>query len=221
MLRRISTSARGVLFLFVLLLVGCGPSTPPPVRSSWSDQLAAIEQAFPELMGADSALIRGTAHPKRKPGESQGADEPIELRVFLEFQSQKPSQADTQGVPLCSTRSVVFSDYHLATTLASDIDEAFLKHRSGAPAISPRSIRLSAQDALQLTLAEGEAYMGEPVDGGNTEFFLRGLEDNSAEAKTHAVWEFAYLKDKDHALSILVDAQTGAILKRIEGQYPY
>ncbi len=196
------------LFLVVLLLTACQPSTPPPVRSSWSDQLAAIEQAIPNL-NTDFILVEATASPKREPGDSYKPDEPIELGMYLAFQDQTSTQADANGNPLAVMRYVTFNDYHLASSLSVS-DKETHEPDSSAPKFRARSIRLSAHDALSVTLAEGQAYMGVPVDRGNILIHLRTLEDNVV------AWEFTFYKGKDHTLTILVDAQTGAILKRTE-----
>jgi hypothetical protein len=91
-----------------------------------------------------------------------------------------------------------------------------------------RSIRFSPHDVLLLTLEEGQAFLDRSVDCNNLRLGLLGmwrtgsseeeaeaLWASSPELNAHALWEIRYSRGNSD-LIFLVDAHTGAILKRWE-----
>ena len=198
-------------FLLASFVTGCSREAPkpPPVLSTWAEQFAAMEKA---VGGGDFELVGAELHPvSRKPAP---AGEPIELRGHFAFVSPKSSGVDDEGKPLYPLRMVRFNDHHLATSLMVAPDYTDTLHppppKSGERA---RLIRLSAQDVLRMTRAEGEAHMGAPVDSGNIIIDLAHTDDLPPEVKALAVWQINYY-GKGKTLSLWIDAQTGTVLKR-------
>ena len=212
-MQRSTTIILSLLSLLPISLAGCSRTAAPAVRASWSEQRARAEDALKPL-GSDFVLQSGLAEPVRS---KQGApDEPVELKVTLVYLSQKSSQASAAGAPLYAARIVHFNDHRLATTLR--VDDEF--HRPEAPdALAlerARLMRLGPQDVLQLTLKEGQAYMGKPVDGGNITIRLPRVSERPPELSALAAWQVTFYRTSDEYLSIWVDAQTGALLTRSE-----
>jgi hypothetical protein len=166
---------------------------------------------------ADFIPVDVAAHPVC---DKQGAPaEPIELSVFLVVQNQKSSQVDEKGMPVYSTREIRYNDHHLSTTLETKDASLLTRHLDDPAAIErAHAIKLSPQDALQLTLTEGRAYLGQPVDCGNITIQLLGMWVPASELKTHAAWQITFYSatDAGKVLNIWVDTQTGAILKHDE-----
>lgn len=223
MLQRNSKTLWGITILFVALLAGCLTPVSSPVAASWPDQLAAVERSIPN-MSDDFVPVDAAALPVC---ESGGTDKPIELAVTLILQDQKSSQLDTHGTSLYATRDVQYNDHRLGTTLKVQ-DEYLIERHLVDPASFERahSIRFSAHDVLLLTLEEGQAYIGKPVDCGNIDIHLLGMWVTSSdeaqalwailtELNAHAMWEIRSY-GANAVLSFLVDANTGAILRRWE-----
>ena len=196
--------------LLATLLSGCSrQEPPPPVLSTWAEQAAAAERAV-RAEGADFGLVDAGASPAR---EKQGTPgEPIELRVYLFFASPKASQQEGESQPRYDARLVKFDDHRLATTLKVEDARRSVKDEINPAGLS--AVRVGPQDVLRATLSEGEAYMGEPVDRGNILLNLLRASAVPPELKTPVVWDITFLREKDKYLSILVDAQSGTILKR-------
>jgi hypothetical protein len=74
------------------------------------------------------------------------------------------------------------------------------------------SIRLSPQDVLKLTKADGEANNGGQPVTGNVSIKLLIGSDVPPDVSSPAVWDIHYVGKE--FLYILVDAQTGQILRR-------
>lgn len=195
--------------LFIFLLEGCARSEPPRVLSSWSEQMAAMEQAIQKI-NSDFVLVSGTISAVRS---KQGApDEPIELRATFTFVNPKSSQTNDSGEPRYPARFVKYIDHRLSTTLR--VDDEFHTGQSPDPKAreASRLIRLSPQDVLRLTLGEGQRYLTEPVNHGNIIINLVPPPELPSDVKAPAVWRIQYGGNGN--ISIWVDAQTGAILKR-------
>lgn len=196
-------------FLFISLLFGCARSEPPRVLSPWSEQMAAMEQAIQKIDN-NFVLVSGTISPVRS---KQGTpDEPIELRATFTFVNPKSSQTNDNGEPRYPTRFVKYIDHRLSTTLR--VDDEFQTGQAPDPKAreASRLIRLSPQDVLRLTLAEGQRYLKEPVNHGNIMINLVPPLELPSDVKAPAVWKVQYGGNGN--ISIWVDAATGAILKR-------
>jgi hypothetical protein len=198
-------------FLLAPFLSGCSREAPkpPPQLSTWAEQFAAMEQA---VGGVDFELIGAELHPvSNKPVP---AGEPIELRGHFAFVSPKSLGVNDEEKPLYPLRMIRFNDHHLATSLMVASDYSQTVHppppKSGERA---RLIRLSAQDVLRMTRAEGEAHMGAPVDSGNTIIDLAHTDEHPPDVSAPAVWQINYY-GKGKTLFLWIDAQTGAVLKR-------
>ncbi len=203
----------GVLTLLVTFLAGCARPAVLPVRASWSEQRAAAERAL-KITGNDFVLISGLAEPVR--GKQGASDEPVELNVTLMFVSRKSFQVNAVGAPLYATRIVHFNDHRLASTLR--VDDEIQRAESPDPASleQARMIQLSPQDVLQLTLKEGEAYMGRPVDRGNITIRLPRASEKPSGLNAPAAWNITFYRTSDKYLSLWVDGQTGTVLMRSE-----
>lgn len=211
---RCRTPLTASCLLLVFLLMGCSRASapsPPPVLSSWSEQFAAMERALHEL-GGDFMLDSAAIYPVRdKPG---APDEPIELRETFLFISPKSTQTGDDGAPTYAARAIHFNDHRLATTLrvGDEFQTSYpVDPKAGAAA---RLIRLSPQDVLRLTLAEGQAFMGKPVYKGNISISLVRVSEIPPEVKAPAVWTITYYRQEAY-LSLWIDAQSGAVLKRL------
>jgi hypothetical protein len=204
-------TARLAAFLLALFLSGCSrePPQPPPKFSTWAEQFAAMEKA---VGSRDFELVGAELHPVSR--QPVPAGEPIELRGHFSFISPKSSGVNGEGKPLYPLRMVRFNDHHLATSLMLAPDYSDTIHppppKSGERA---RLIRLSAQDVLRMTRAEGEAHMGAPVDSGNIIIDLAHTDEHPPEVNAPAAWNINYY-GKGKTLTLWIDAQTGAVLKR-------
>jgi len=207
-----------ILSLLVILLARCTSPASPPILASWSEQYAAAE-AIAKDLGCEFVLSNAAAFPLRD--ESSASDKSIELRVTLVFQCLKSTGVTIKGVPGYASQSIYYSDHYLATTLSSDnID---LRPYAPKPTSVEQAsmIQIGPQDALQLTLMNGETYMEEPVDHGNTWISLVwDLSEDHPESKNALTptWDVTYYRE-NIVLHILVDAQTGAILKSYEENF--
>jgi hypothetical protein len=195
--------------LLLLSLTSCSRSQPPPpVFSPWSEQVAAAERAVQEK-GGDLMLVNAGALPLRDKPSSR--DEPIELGVYIFFASPKASQQADENKPRYDALMVKYNDYHLATTFRSEDARRAIEDDKNPAGL--RVVRVGPQDVLKTTRAEGEAYMGEPVNRGNILLNLLRVSDIPSDIKSQAVWRISYLREKG-SLDFWVDAQTGEILKR-------
>src|SRR5215211_2438399 len=90
------------------------------------------------------------------------------MRGHFWYVSPKSSGVNDEGKPLYPSRMVRFSDHHLAKLSVEQDDDAAETIWPPPPGSGGRArlIRLSPQDVLRMTRAEGEAHMGEPVDRG-------------------------------------------------------
>jgi hypothetical protein len=204
--------------LFVIFLVSCTPTVSPPVRASWSEQYTAAQRAVKDL-GSEFVLAQASALPARlEPG---APDEPIELVVILVFESLKSTGVITENVPGYAMQIVEYNDHRLVTTLSAEAVLLGSYAPSSASLTRATMLQMGPQDVLQMTLREGETYMGKPVDRGNINIHLVwDISENHPELKDALapVWHITYYRENIQ-LHILIDAQTGAILKRYEGLY--
>jgi len=118
-----------------------------------------------------------------------------------------------------ATQDGEYNDHRLAETL--HVTGVAPHLYAPEPVAIERSamLQIGPQDALQLTLAEGETYMARPVDSGNINISLVWdvPEDHPELKNVHApAWHVIYYRE-DIQLHFLVDAQTGATLKSYEG----
>jgi hypothetical protein len=216
MKQRTLTNIFCIVSFFVPLLAGCTPTPAPPAQSSWAEQFAAAQGILKDA-GGDFILIGCAALPVRdKPGMP---GEPIELTVTLHFVSQTSARANDTGVPLYASRMVHYNDRRLAATL--HVDEDFNSDREQPPdpasVEQSRLLKIGPQEVLQLTIKEGEAYMGKPVDSGNIAIgLMHASEKNPGLKNVPAAWNITFYRQGGGYLSIWVDAQTGEILLRFE-----
>lgn len=221
---REATTIGPAVFLLALSLTGCSrrateqpQSRPgPAVLATWAEQFAAMEGAV-KAKTPDLVLVSGTVVPDHMgPGPTA---ELVELRGHFSYVGTKPTGTDNEGKPLYPIRMVRFTDHHLATTMTVDPEETAGGVGFPAPPGSgerARLIRLSPQDVLRQTRAEGEAHMGEPVKRGNIRLNLLRTDENPPDVKAPAVWSIEYYGKQ--RLKFWIDAQTGAVLKReLEG----
>lgn len=201
-------------FSLALVFIGCSRAAPEPqpVLSTWPEQFAAMESAVRAKI-PDAELVAATVVPVHT-GAAPTA-ELVELRGHFWYVSPKSPGVTNEGKPLYPSRMVRFSDHHLAK-LSVELDEEAAETIWPPPPKSAeraRLIRLSPQDLLRLTRAEGEAYMGGPVDRGNIHINLLKADENPPDVKAQAVWSIEYYR-KGQFLKIWVDAETGTVLKR-------
>jgi len=199
--------------LLAPFLTGCARAAveQPPVLSTWGEQFAEMEKAVRAKGGELELVSAGAAPVGPAPGAPAGL---IELRGHFVYVSPKPTGVNSQGNQTYAQRVVRFNDHHLATTLE-------VESKDGATAEAPppgaaeraRLIRLSPQDVLRLTRAEGEAHMRRPVDAGNVWIDLAMPGELPPDVKAPAVWLAVYFGEKE-TLTLFVDAQAGTILKR-------
>ncbi len=207
-----------VLFIQILLatsLASCVRPTPQPVLASWSEQYLSAKKIVNGL-GNEFVLVEVVTHPIRN--ELVTSHDPIELKTILVFKSLKSNGATGDPPNYYDTQIVEYNDHHLAETLTAD--HVIPNRYAPPPASVDRAamLQISPQDALQLTITEGEAYMEEPVYAGNTDIDLVwDVSESHPELKDvlTPAWQVLYAH-KDHVLNILIDAQTGEILKRYE-----
>src|SRR2546423_4950277 len=158
--------ATACCLLLSSLLTDCSRQpAPPPVLSSWSEQFAAMERAVQQKIGSDLVLVSGDIMPVRERQVAPG--EPIELRSTFLFVSPKSSYIDNEGKPRHPAVIVHYKDHHLATTLRLDDEMQTIVHADPKSGEAARLIQLSPQDVLQVTLAEGQPFLKEPVNAGN------------------------------------------------------
>jgi hypothetical protein len=202
-----------------VFLPGCKATTEPPALSSWSEQISQSRELLGEEAD-DFLLFEAVAYPIRSAEDAP--DGIVELDVTLVFRN--PTPAMTGGG--YATRIISFHDYHLASTIRMGREIPAIDGVRNPVSID--GIALSAQDALQITIRDGERFMGVAVDGGNIEIHLVGLKNAPAEllalwsrdesVANHLVWEILYLK-KGSGLTFWVDSRTGAILKNQAGPH--
>ena len=203
-------------FFIASALAGCSrkEAEPPPVLSPWAEQAAAAERAVRER-GGDLMLTDVGASPTRQPGQPAAPGGAIELKVSIYFASPKATQRPDEGRPAYEMFSVKFNDHRLATTLRVEGARRVLEDEKIPGGLS--AVRVGPQDVLKATLAEGESYMAEPVDAGNIYLGLLQPSSTPPDLKGRVVWQVIYYRTPDDTLSILVDAQTGATVKRETG----
>jgi hypothetical protein len=209
----------GMLFVtlqfLVMPLMGCTGSSSSPHLASWSEQFVTARG----IVGIDGdyVLLDAAAFPVRRATSASG--EPIELAVTLVFESTQPMKDAAGGTPGYAMQSVGYDDYHLPSTLKGDEVSIGRPFAPPPEAIERESmVQIGPQDALQVTLAAGEAYMGAPVDHGNTEIRLNwdiSQKYPDLQGTLVPVWEVVYFRDGNSSIW-LVDAQTGTILKNGE-----
>jgi hypothetical protein len=207
-------TARLAAFLLAPLVLGCSRAEPepPPKLATWAEQFAAMESGVRAKI-PDAELVAAAVVPVHRGPEPTA--ELVELRGHFLYVSPKSSGVTDDGKPLYPSRMIRYSDHHLAKLSVERDDEA-------AETIWPpptgsgeraRLIRLSPQDLLRLTRAEGEAHMGEPVNRGNIYINLLRANEHPPDVKAAAVWSIEYY-GKGQRLKIWVDAEMGAALKR-------
>ena len=198
-------------FLLAALLAGCSRAEPepPPVLSTWAEQAAAAERAV-QGKGQNFMLVDAGALPVRDKAGAPG--EPIELKVYIFFIGPEASQREGEREPRYDARLVKFNDHRLATTLK--VEDVRRARKDEVNPAGLGGVRFGPQDVLKATLSEGEAYMGKPVDRGNITINLLRTSSVPPEIKAPAVWDITYYSESGKYLTILVDAQTGAVLKR-------
>lgn len=211
-LRKGSSITIGAISFLALLLISCSKTVPapPPKPSSWSEQLSAARDKLKDQNG-DYVLYSAVVSPRRE-GEYVPA-EPTECFVYLAFMSQKPTQTGEKGEPQYSHIGVHFDDYHLATTLRAENKVAINGSPDPGWPDAERSIQLSPQDVLKLTRAEGEGFMGAPVEKGNIRLNLLMSPQVPPELNSPAVWNITYYR-RDKYLTLFIDARNGVVLKR-------
>jgi hypothetical protein len=201
-----------IQLLLVALLTGCTHPVSPPVLNSWAEQYTAAQKL---VVGSQFVLDEAVAYPiLEAPG---AADEPIELRVILIFESSKPIGA-TGDPSSYAAEIVTYNDHHLATTL--NVSDVIPRQPAPEPASLDRAsmLQIGPQDAIQLTLTEGEAYMGGRVDKGNINIHLVwdvSVDHPELKSTLAPAWQVTFYR-KNSKLQVLIDAQTGEILKRYE-----
>lgn len=204
-----------IQLLLAVFLTNCDRPPSPPMLVSWAEQYAAAEGIVKDL-GSEFVLVQAGAIPVRRYPDPGTSDEPIELDVYLHFENPK-SSGTFQGHPGYASTLVRYNDHQLAATLSAD--DVALRAYISVPALERVSmIQISPQDALQLTLTEGEIYMGRPVDRGNIHIDLVWdvtKDHPELENALAPAWQIKYYRNNSR-LHILVDAQSGEILKRYE-----
>ena len=196
-------------FLLAVVLTSCTRASDQPVLTSWSEQYTSAKKIVQNL-GNEFVLVQVVAQPVRR--EASAPEKPIELKTTLLFESLKSTGATYD------TQIVEYNDHHLATTLT--VSDVAPRQYAPEPASLEQAslLRMSPHDALQLTLTEGEAYLGSPVEYGNTDIHLVwDVSEDQPELQNASapVWQVIYYR-QNSTLNILIDAQTGEILKQYE-----
>ncbi|HWT04068.1 MAG TPA: hypothetical protein VN256_27720 [Pyrinomonadaceae bacterium] len=209
-----ATTAGLAAFLLAPFLTGCSRAAtePPPKLSTWAEQFAAMESAV-KAKTPDAELVAAAVSPVHRGPEPTA--ELVELRGHFWYVSPKSSGVGDDGKPLYPSRMIRYSDHHLAQMSVERDDEAAETIWPPPPGSGERArlIRISPQDLLRLTRAEGEAHMGEPVNRGNIYINLVRVNEHPPDVKAAAVWSIQYY-GKGQMLKIWVDAQAGTVLKR-------
>jgi hypothetical protein len=140
-----------ILSFLALFVVGCSRPTP----SSWSEQLAAakgaVEKTGSGFVVKDVEFTWNSLH-------GEYINEPLEFIAKIIFVNKSQSKVDEHGKPLYPLRWVRYNDLHLSSTLRMidyDADTAEPPDLKRAELID--LVKISPQDVLKLTLAEGEA----------------------------------------------------------------
>lgn len=209
MRRKLHVRAWCVLLYSALFLQGCSRTEPAPALSPWSEQVEAIERA---VGGQNSGyqLAQISIFPQR-PVVPLVPGGPVALKLYFLFVKPKASQSAGENVPGYDAREVKYDDHLLATTLKVNDFRRSIKDEIVADGV--RSIRVGPQDALKATQADGEAFMGAQAGNDNMLFYLFRPTNPPEELHAPIAWRIVYLR-KGKSLFFLVDAQTGAILKR-------
>jgi hypothetical protein len=187
--------------LVVLFLTGCGR---PGSSAPWSTQVRAAQQAAAAI-DAQAVLIWATA----RPVDHDAPAGPLSMH----FSFVRPSG---------ETIEVFFEDARIASTL--DITEA-RQDRGPSPAEQAAVqqalayVRISAAEALERTIAEGQAFSA-PYQGKVYPSALLLLAANAQDRfGVPAVWAVTWLGPTGKELKFWIDAQTGAILQRETKQW--
>jgi hypothetical protein len=211
-----------IQLLLASILTSCARPAPTPALTSWSEQYATAKKSITGL-GSEFVLEDAVAYAYREEkttpdsSETDTSNKPIQLKVFLVFESVNPTDA-----PNYSMQDVTYNDHFMDESLR--VSEASPRYPPPPASLEQAAmIQIGPHDALQATLTEGEAYMGKPADHGNMSIHLvwNVSEDHSELKNIQApVWEVGYGRTKQDQLLILVNAQTGDILTRYEKHFP-
>ena len=200
------------LLLLALCAAGCSRKGAP-VASTWAEQLSAADRAV-QAKGGDYVFVGADVIWDSAHGEF--VDEPLELLVNMRYVGPpSPTETDSEGKPRRMTRTVYFRDLHLASTLGvldDAIGEKALGYVVPGDKELARSVKLSPQDVMKLTVKDAEANNGGKPITKNVSLKLHLGPNVPERFNVPAVWFIEYTHDK--FLYIWVDAQSGAVLEK-------
>lgn len=208
-----------ILLVFLMaLLASCTFLKPSPVRSSWSEQLAAMDQASIKKFGNNlDGFVLISVNPWLLRTDTNDQTTPTELRTICVFLSAAPVKTNPEGKPLHALRTFFYNDHSLTSSMK--VDDEMLKSDSPDPLAKTQMalIKISPQDALQSILEDAQTFLGHEVTQNNFDLWLEigGPEHRrvTSEQAEQPIWVISFAKDRQQ-LTFWIDAETGKILKR-------